>query len=726
MKPKDGTADRLSQLLDAATEGLAGDAELRLDVRAELASHIEEKRDELGAKGHNDNEALDLALKSFGPATDLAGELVEANKRRMKLRAVARLAVRAALVPAAVVVAVLISGGLVLRVRGGNKATQSLFEYGIFVPPGIPKEKVFLFTGDLSRPSRAERQRAIWEAHPESKVYYGNYISHLAYKVLGYTVRPGRRFDLDRFEKEVRHGQALDPGNARYNYLLAAAFLAKACEFETKPVHDEKGMLIAREELVVRDRTLLDRAMAEILKAASKPHLRTYANEMARERLSLLPPARRIEDQYLRISLLADRTVTDPCLHHYVARAIPHCAELLASEGRSAEARRLLATWYPLIKHVAGRASLIDYMDLAMARCILYTVETEYGRVYEKLGDHEEAERTRARAKRLAKSVDTDVDTVKPLRGTEKEMVRESGSAYAQLVHSRFHRLDRAELAPGRQLEHALLEWAALSFMLALLVLWMLGAFVTALRWRWAQGGPGAPLLLLSSWGQVARNLGLGVVLPIVVFYAYTRWSGIAGREYSISYLAARFLLELCVLIATISSLTYSMACEAIRERCRSLAIPAPEGLARRSRIAYWTVLGVLWASCLALRGWTPATVAAYAVAGICGLVVLSYPAIKLKRLLSERKEYGRFHGTLARSMIPVFAAAAILIGAIAHPYLTRLESVLVQRDPILNLDEELLAIRPEADLVRRLRTEIKAAILEVDSEIEAEKAQKE
>lgn len=172
-------------------------------------------------------------------------------------------------------------------------------------------------------------------------------------------------------------------------------------------------------------------------------------------------------------------------------------------------------------------------------------------------------------------------------------------------------------------------------------------------------------------------------------------------------------------LVATISFLTISMATAYVRHRCRTLGVPVPREAGRRRWLAHWIILGILWAACLALRGWTPTytTVAAYAVAGICCLVVLCYPAIKLKRLCSARKEYGRFHGTLARSMIPVLAAAAILIGAVAHSYLTGLESVLVQRDPILKLDEELLVIRPEADLVRRLRAGIREAIAEIEAE---------
>ena len=82
------------------------DPELRLDVRAELASHIEELTASFQAEGKTPEESVELALKAFGSPADIAGDLAAANRGRMRLRALARLAARALLVPAAVVLAV--------------------------------------------------------------------------------------------------------------------------------------------------------------------------------------------------------------------------------------------------------------------------------------------------------------------------------------------------------------------------------------------------------------------------------------------------------------------------------------------------------------------------------------------------------------------------------------------------------------------------------------------
>ena len=158
------------------------------------------------------------------------------------------------------------------------------------------------------------------------------------------------------------------------------------------------------------------------------------------------------------------------------------------------------------------------------------------------------------------------------------------------------------------------------------------------------------------------------------------------------------------------------MAAGYVRERCRTLGITVPERAGRRW-LPHWITLGILWRACLALRHKLPALLAVIAVGVPAVVFVPSYAVIVMVRRLRAAREYGLFHGTVARSLIPVFAAAAILIGGVAHPYLTNLEAALVRRDPILTLDEELLINKPEADFVRKLKTEIGEAIDEVKAE---------
>ncbi len=266
------------------------------------------------------------------------------------------------------------------------------------------------------------------------------------------------------------------------------------------------------------------------------------------------------------------------------------------------------------------------------------------------------------------------------------------------------------------------MEQAGLAVMLALLPVLMIGCVIVTLRWRLARGKP-VPLLLLPSGREAARILGLGVLAPLMAFYVYTRWSGLAGREFSFGFLFPRFLLELGLLAITVSFLTVSLAGRFVRRRCLTLGIETPPEAGRGRRIAVWVILGALWAACLLIRERDVAIWMAAAV-GIAGTVgLLCAAVIAMKRLLAAPREHGFFVGTVARSLIPFFAAAAVLIGVVVHPYLTAREAALLRRDLMFAFDPEYPAVSTvEADLVRRLRAEIKEVIREIDGEIEAEK----
>ncbi|HEX2949623.1 MAG TPA: permease prefix domain 1-containing protein, partial [Armatimonadota bacterium] len=97
--------DRFSQLITDATSGLKDDPELRLDVAAELTSHLEETTQHFAEEGMSETDSAEQAMKTFGSPLEVAGELLAANKHRMRLRALARLVLRAVVVPVAVVVA---------------------------------------------------------------------------------------------------------------------------------------------------------------------------------------------------------------------------------------------------------------------------------------------------------------------------------------------------------------------------------------------------------------------------------------------------------------------------------------------------------------------------------------------------------------------------------------------------------------------------------------------
>lgn len=244
----------------------------------------------------------------------------------------------------------------------------------------------------------------------------------------------------------------------------------------------------------------------------------------------------------------------------------------------------------------------------------------------------------------------------------------------------------RADLAPGRLVELVLLERTALGallFLLLLLLLLRIAALCGLGLWRRLRRGQGEPprFLILPSPAAAGRILGLGVLLPLVLFWLYTRHSGAAGREYSLNYLGSRFLLELFLLGATILYASVAMTARVVRERCEALRIPAPEAKLEQNRGLLVAALGFTWSGCLALRwnlGWWPVLLAAPA-----GFLLLAHGGAFMLMALACRR-YRAFFDIMPRSLMPLFAALAIILGSLVHPHLVWEEAVHLRNDKLL------------------------------------------
>jgi hypothetical protein len=713
--------DLFHDLLDEATSSLRDDTELRLDVRAELASHLEDKRDDFAAKGHSSDEALDLARQSFGPPDTVARDLLAANRRRMKLRALARLALRAAVVPAGILACVLVIATTAARF-GSLGFTYGWLAGGDHLPvgseppvfEGLPEESRLVLLGDPTRATEAERQRAIWEAHPEDMTFFGNYITALAAGKSAWE-------EPETFEGELRRGMELDPGNARYRFLLASHHLGAAAE-EDWPEDGEH-------ELVVKDRALLDRAMAEYVKACRMPRLDTYTRKMLSRRLKLLPPEAGVEDRILRQSMAGSVLLPDLARHRLLARVVPRYAELLVAEGRNDEAREVLDSWFGQVSLLAGDSWTL--IELLVLNAVLGMVREGHAEIYRELGDGDAAEKTSRLVRRIEAPLKAYRETVNPEsagaatdaeREEFKRRLRRSGGLLVQILMpalgDAWRSLDPDAFAPGAQLEHTLLEEAGLVIALALVLLAMLVALLVAIRWRASLGPESRPLLVLPSWQDTARILGLGVIVPLACFLVYTRWSGLAGREFALTYLPLRFAMEVVLLVVTIMYLTVSLGSAFVRRRLLDMGEEAPAE-ARTRRIVSGAGLASLWAAWIFVRGEASAMAVGIVEMNVVGLALIAVLVVGAMRLfLSRNRRHGRFYGSAARSLLPILAAAAVLIALLAYPYLRARERDLLRRDELMAVDpDDPSFTRLERDLVRRLRGEVRQAVEEAKTE---------
>ena len=721
--------ETLSRFVDDATLGLKDDAELRLDVRAELRSHLEESIAANEADGKTREESLELAQRAFGPVAEVASDLVEANQRRMKLRALARLAVRRLLVPASVLMAFIVLSRMV-PLRGAIGLFEALAgndhhrqERALdWTLRDLTADERFLFQGDRTRATEAQQQRAIWESRPDRAVYYANYIGHLL-------TDPKARGDLDFFEEEVRRGMELDPHNGRYSVLLAGLWAQSACDLEWDTGNTREATEDGLGELVITDRDLLDRAMAELLAGLEKPTYSTHTKDMLRERLAVFSPAKCFE-QWMSATAWAMATLLPHLsMHRDLARKTVCYGELLIKEGNVEGGERILDVWYPLAVKASEDAFTLIEMLVA---CAVVRIGKQYGAAaYERLGRHTKAAVIRRRAERL----------LEPFEGyINRRQSAASDRFQSRLLHSGgiFDRrfvpalppevLPEVDLGAGRWLEHVLVEQTAVTCYVMVLAALMLFSLRATIHWRRRSAGAMAPLLLLPPWRAMLRIQVMGVLLPLLVFYFYTRYCGFAGRGFGFTYRWPRFVGELLLLGTAILLLTRRMAARAIRQRCQELDIPVPPDA--RSSVIWWPAIMLAWAwpavmlagtVCLSLKEDVASDAAWTASPTLWGTAVISLLVASLAGAIGwlvSARSHGLYHGTIARSQIPIFAAVILVISVVALPYLRWTESRLLQSQTTASLGADAIALTQAAAIaVRRLRTGVLRAAAELEQE---------
>jgi len=727
------------QLIDDATAGLRHDPELRLDVQKELLSHLEQTAEDCRAEGCEDAEAQ--ARKTFGSPLELAAELLNGNRRRMRLRALARLFVQALLVPLAVLAALYLGyGGLVrLAVLVNPQLKYHYISINDNTAPlkislPSPPRSLFPSQGEIDaqfealskfqgHPSDYPKLRRLWEQHkndPDAHEYYGYYaqfvssVSHhprhrlLQYKLSGTRVvpiptppatptpaSPKEARDFAQFEAEMSLGERVDPDNALYHFKLANAYL-----------HD--GMLARSESTepnpeqqpdYLYDSLLFDRGMAEVRAMLQKPVLTTYMMNMVRRRDAILPPARLSEGYLLHSSNAMSELFYILALENALARKIPGCIRLLIAQGRMDEANYLLENWW-LYPSQLTRGSHTMY-DLLVVDTVTRRLGTEIADIDQSLGRTAQAERVRRDATRLNAVIEA--QKLKLKSGVvSKDDLHRHGAFLANI--SSGYMIDRylsvTEMRPARLYEYTMLEQFGTSLAMLLLATLMLTAAVTSFAWLRALRERGAvPLLLLPSWRASARIVLLGLVLPLAVYALYSRLP-IGGREYGLYTNWPRFLAEMVVMLGILLYLPERLMRTAIRRRCRELGIPLPKpglplitlgllsGIVGAAVIVGMNImLGISTGSELdrmfgrfagSLIGFL---VLLLAIAIAVMVVMLVVRTVVHYLRTRETSDFALYRGTLARSLIPLYAAAVILLGGLVQPLLLQQEARWLRQD---------------------------------------------
>jgi hypothetical protein len=754
--------ERISRVVEQATAGLQGDPELRIDVSAELTNHLEVTAAGLMAEGMTEEEASAQALETFGEPLEMAGDLLEANKRRMTLRARLRLLVQAVLIPAAVLVAIFIGYNSFARLVGLHRTVNDWRGEAMYMP-ALPQFPVLRMPGQRRQQQEIERKLALipnktinteellalwqpFQGTPDGRMVLGYYTGVLFDKSdLSQPLRLSKweRSEHELFVQAMQLGEQIDPQNALYNYKLAYLYLRPAITSREERNNKTQG-----DE--VHDRRLLTLGLAELRKALAKPAIHEYKGEMLDRRLAVLPPPHLTEDYLQRFDIMASGLYPNFATQRALGRKMLGCARVLVAEGRVDEARPLLEAWHIVPSQMLEHA--ISLIEILVARSLAQLLGEGTAAIYDSIGEHENAARVRADVVRFTAPVSIRKEQRhRQADHTSSELLARHGSTVSASLAPVFAGLSDSPpytvetLAPTRRHEMALLEQFSLSMVLLLLVLVMVAALLAQTCWFYKlRAASSAPLLLLPSWQASARIIGLGILAPLALYYLYTH-SPIGGREYGIAYMRWRFFAELALVGMLLVWLPGMLASRDIRRRCRHLGVPvaaAPHPIWRVLKTLLWTlcflsvsagiallILMLFSATTMYLTDETLLLLRDIAFVTVSSTFIVGN-GLFLRWLIRRARQRRHaapqplpsnalYRGTVARSLVPVYAVAIILLAMTAQPYLLHQEAKWLREDRLFNPHDVAgtggLLTPVEAAVTKQLRQEMLQAAQEIE-----------
>ena len=674
-------------LIHRLTEPLGVDPELRMDVARELRCHLEDSATEFRRAGQSAEEATASAAAALGDPDELTRQLWQANRRRLRLRGLARWAARATLMPAAAVVIVAMVVALVGSARSYLKPSPSLLAIG-----GPTPEQRFILHGAPAVTDPIVKAKSISDRWPADPVYYANYVTELMARGGFFDnkaqIKPDR---LDEILTVLDESERIDPDNAFYNF-KKAGIMAQV----SSTLHDDTSRTYAEScppgrrcrqhpyRVEIHDEQLFDRALAELHRGLSKKTATCRVTEMAQVRLAQLPEPRGVSDMLSRIGIQITAMMPSPEPDRYLAHSLSARAIRLAEEGRADEAEGMIDDALRLGGMIGGHGQTV--IEVLVGRVIVTDALDDAQHAYIQLGRPEQV-------RAAGKAFEEEVAWFERLRAGKKipagDIQRSAGLYWGAFTPS----------LPGLQKDFGPIRSAEKYFFRELALLWLLcllaggaaGAGLWALASLAVHRGRDRPVLLFVGWRRIGRICLLGLVAPVAAYFLYA-WV-LTGRDggFGLNYTAGKTALEYAVTIGAVLLLLMHLSYTAIRARAEEIGMAVPSPIALRDRriiVAAGAVVAV--AVAVYLAGWwagpfRPSVWGRPGYRSIPGLilagVVVAYVVVVGIREIGSRAfcgPFGWFRRSLARSLMPILAAAVIVLGIACGWPLARAERTAV------------------------------------------------
>lgn len=701
--------DKLNQSLDLFTEGLRSDPEIRLDIRKELQSHLEEKIAEETAQGHSSEESLELALKTFGSPVEVADGLAAANRKRMNFRARIRLLAGALLIPTVIICALvslnMASGLTSLNILFGNKLqflnTSRIFTADFF--RGYTAEQKLILYGDDTRKNRIEQQKAIWDKFPENKVYAANYI------IVFLDQSDGK--DMNLIVDEIDRVGRFDQENAFYNYIAAGIMLKSACDEVQVPGENSKAKPQYRFEL--KDRALLEKAMRQYMIGVNKKYCRSYSMDFLKEKLQIMGDPESFIGHIDQIVVAACFLLPNLSQYRNISKYMPEYAGILIKEGKKQEALQYLNTWKQFIRHINSDS---DYLITVLVMDAIARIDAEkLPLLYDKLGMTEVARTVAEEAGSIHKPVQEWKNARKQITGNT---FSDHGSILSSvLIPALGHEFTGKELAPSRYAEYVFFQKITLAAINLVLLAGMVCAAVAVLFWRVRSN---SRLLLLAPQPlAVLKILGMGSVLPYIACLALLQIELLSGYSYGIVANFPKFIAQMTLLMMLITTAVLTLTGRYVTDRCRELGVATPPPSGRIYKISFMTGLGLLVIAAFIPLSMSPPhspqspTAAILIIGGLILTVLVILRIGQWTAVLFCGKEYSVYYGAAARMLLLTFALAVLVLTCIFRPILDWREAGYIREDKIMFGSTESFT-RIEGDVVRYLKSGIDQALTKV------------
>ena len=327
-------------------------------------------------------------------------------------------------------------------------------------------------------------------------------------------------------------------------------------------------------------------------------------------------------------------------------------------------------------------------IDVLVLNAVAKLSGEKVAEVYESMEDLESADNTREYAGKLSQPI-TQWKGNKanmPFGDDSIESIK-LGILASMLLSSLGEPITGEMLAPGNQVARvAFLEQMIAHSMLVLLVLLIIFAFILRSICQLTTTDGRAPNLFIPSLKEFLRIIGLGVLLPVAFYYVYTRHSGISSYENSLR--DYRSFLEVGLFVVTCFAVSTWLGMGFIRQRCEKLGISVPQSIRPLWRGLFFGALSVSWILCILVRPLfghirLMDDILLGLMSGL-GLIFLVICIIVFFMGVILRKEFGSYYGSLARSLMPIWACVILFIGGLAIPWLHQQETALLKKDTLM------------------------------------------